>query len=216
MFSNFAQFRIIHMGIRQRKEREREEMRKLILDAATRISIEDGFEKVTIRAIADVIEYSPGTIYLYFKNRDEILFELHNKAFQKFYEEQLKTSHIEDPFERLREHGRTYISFGLDNPDMYELMFIVQAPGNEIEASNKWNEGMKTFDYLRQNMQDCLDAGYFKGSEANTISIAMWSFVHGLVALYLRKRLAMVPKEYVRAVLFDAFESMIRNLNQKR
>lgn len=70
------------MGIKQRKDREREEMKDLILDAAKRISIEEGFSKVSIRKIAEEIEYSPGTIYLYFKNRDEILFELHNLAFQ--------------------------------------------------------------------------------------------------------------------------------------
>lgn len=204
------------MGIKQRKDREREEMKDLILDAAKRISIDEGFEKVSIRKIAEEIEYSPGTIYLYFKNRDEILFELHNIAFQKFYKEQLKISHITEPFEKLREHGRIYIKFGLENPDLYELMFIVQAPGNEIESSQTWNEGMKTFDFLRSNIQECLDAGYFKGSDANTLSIAMWSLVHGIVSLYLRKRMAMVPKDFIKPVMFGAYETMIDNLNHKK
>ncbi len=203
------------MGIKQRKDREREEMKELILDAAKRISIDEGFEKVSIRKIAEEIEYSPGTIYLYFKNRDEILFELHNIAFQKFYKEQLKISHITEPFEKLREHGRIYIKFGVENPDLYELMFIVRAPGNEIETSQKWNEGMKTFDFLRSNVQECLDAGYFKGSDANTLSIAMWSLVHGIVSLYLRKRMAMVPKDFIKPVMFGAYETMLDNLNRK-
>ena len=204
------------MGIKQRKNREREEMKDLILDAAKRISIEEGFSRVSIRKIAEEIEYSPGTIYLYFKNRDEILFELHNLAFQKFYKEQLKINHIAEPLEKLREHGRVYIRFGLDNPDLYELMFIVQAPGNEIETSQSWNEGMKTFDFLRSNIQECLDAGYFKGSDVNTLSIAMWSLVHGIVSLYLRKRMAMVPKEFIKPILFGAYETMIDNLNPKK
>jgi AcrR family transcriptional regulator len=204
------------MGIKQRKNREREEKRDLILEAAKRISIEEGFEKVSIRKIAEEIEYSSGTIYLYFKNRDEILFELHNIAFQKFYEQQLTISHIKEPLEKLREHGRVYIRFGLENPDLYELMFIVQAPGNEIETSHSWKEGMKTFDFLKQNLQECLDAGYFKGSDVNTLSIAMWSLVHGIVSLYLRKRMAMVPKEFMKPVLFGAYETMLDNLNQKK
>ena len=204
------------MGIKQRKDREREEMKELILDAAKKISLEEGFSKVSIRKIAEEIEYSPGTIYLYFKSRDEILFELHNIAFQKFYKEQLMINHIAEPFEKLREHGRVYIRFGLENPDLYELMFIVQAPGNEIETSQSWNEGMKTFDFLRSNIQECLDAGYFKGSDANTLSIAMWSLVHGIVSLYLRKRMAMLPKEFVKPILFAAYETMIDNLNIKK
>jgi AcrR family transcriptional regulator len=204
------------MGIKQRKDREREEMKKVILDAAIRVSVDEGFEKVSIRKIAEMIEYSPGTIYLYFRNRDEILFELHNIAFRKFYEEQLTTAGIENPWERLREHGKVYIRFALDNPDLYELMFIVQAPGNEIEINQSWNAGMKTFEYLKQNIQECIDHGYLLGKDANVMSIAMWSFCHGLVSLFLRKRMAMVPKEYIRPVLFDAFDTMLNNLDQKK
>lgn len=209
MFSNFALFNIT-MGIKQRKEREKEEMKKLVLDAAGKIAVSEGFEKISIRRIAEEIEYSPGTIYLYFKNRDEILYDLHRLAFQKFYEMQLTVSNIKDPFEKLREHGRVYITFALDNPELYELMFIVQAPGNEIEANQEWNEGMKTFEFLKQNIQECVDAGYLRG-DVSVLSIGMWSLVHGLVSLFLRKRMAMVPKDYIRPVLYNAYETMVDN-----
>lgn len=202
------------MGIKQRKDREREEMKKLVLDAAAKISLDEGFENVSIRRIAEEIEYSPGTIYLYFRNRDEILFELHKRAFERFYEEQLSVEDIKDPMEKLKEHGRVYINFGLENPDLYELMFIIHAPGNEIEASKEWNEGMKTFDFLRQNIQQCIDAGYLKG-DATVLSIGMWSMVHGFVSLYLRKRMAMIPKEQIKPVLFSAFDSMVENIGYK-
>lgn len=203
------------MGIKQRKDREKEEMKKLILDAAKKIAYEEGFEKVSVRKIAEEIEYSVGTIYLYFRNMDEIIFELHNTAFQKFYECQLQVKDIKDPMEKLRRHGETYIRFGLENPDLYELMFIVRAPGNEIESGTEWKEGLKTFDFLRQNMQECLDAGYFKGADVNVLSVGMWSFVHGLVSLYLRKRMAMLPQDYIQPVLFGAFNTMIDNLQKK-
>lgn len=212
MFSNFALFNIT-MGIKQRKEREKEEMKKLVLDAAGKIAVSEGFEKISIRRIAEEIEYSPGTIYLYFKNRDEILYDLHRLAFQKFYEMQLTVSYIKDPFEKLREHGRVYITFALDNPELYELMFIVQAPGNEIEANQEWNEGMKTFEFLKQNIQECVDAGYLRG-DVSVLSIGMWSLVHGLVSLFLRKRMAMVPKDYIRPVLYNAYETMVDNFRQ--
>ena len=201
------------MGIKQRKEREKEEMKKLVLDAAGKIAVSEGFEKISIRRIAEEIEYSPGTIYLYFKNRDEILYDLHRLAFQKFYEMQLTVSYIKDPFEKLREHGRVYITFALDNPELYELMFIVQAPGNEIEANQEWNEGMKTFEFLKQNIQECVDAGYLRG-DVSVLSIGMWSLVHGLVSLFLRKRMAMVPKDYIRPVLYNAYETMVDNFRQ--
>lgn len=204
------------MSIQDRKDRERGEMRQIILDTAKEIALQEGFDKISIRKIADKIEYSPGSIYSYFKNMDEIIFEVHNMAFETFYKEQVKVSDIKDPFEKLREHGKVYIQFGIDNPDLYEIMFIVRATGNEIESNKEWEKGMKTFDFLKQNIQECLDAGYFKGSDVNTISIAMWSFVHGIVSLYLRKRLAMVPKEYVLPVMFGAYEAIVNIMKQKK
>jgi AcrR family transcriptional regulator len=61
------------MGIKERKELEKQKMRKLILDNAMKLFLEKGFENITIRHIAEKIEYSPATIYLYFKDKDEIM-----------------------------------------------------------------------------------------------------------------------------------------------
>ncbi|HEY9245546.1 MAG TPA: helix-turn-helix domain-containing protein, partial [Candidatus Methanoperedens sp.] len=73
------------MGIKERKELEKQEMRKLILDTAMRLILEKGFENVTIRHIAEEIEYSPATIYLYFKDKDDIIYTLHREGFEKLY-----------------------------------------------------------------------------------------------------------------------------------
>ena len=62
------------MGILERKERDREDMRRLILGAARQLFLEQGYEKTSIRNIADVIEYSPATIYLYYKDKNELFF----------------------------------------------------------------------------------------------------------------------------------------------
>ena len=74
------------MTIATRKQREKEEMRQLILEAAKKIFLEKGYEQASIRNIAEVIEYSPGTIYLYFKEKDEIFHELHEQGFRKLVE----------------------------------------------------------------------------------------------------------------------------------
>jgi AcrR family transcriptional regulator len=72
------------MGISERKEREKQEMREKILLVATEMFIEEGYDKTSIRKIADKIEYSPATIYLYFKDKDEIFHAIHDKGFDKF------------------------------------------------------------------------------------------------------------------------------------
>jgi len=74
------------MEVTERKEREKTEMRELITAAAMKMFLEDGYAKTSIRGIADAIEYSPGTIYLYFKDKDELLYEVQADAYGRLLE----------------------------------------------------------------------------------------------------------------------------------
>src|SRR6186713_794252 len=114
-----------NMGIAERKEREREEVKDLILNAAREIFLTEGYENTSIRKIASKIEYSPGVIYLHFKDKNDLLLALHDKAFEcKMNSLFHSTQHIADPLERLRGIGIGYLQYGIDNPQDYELMFI--------------------------------------------------------------------------------------------
>ena len=115
------------MGIEERKQREKEHMRRLILDAAKEIFLEKGYYQTSLRNIADKIEYSAGTIYLYFKEKDEIFLELHNEAFGQLLQQMAPLQAVRDPYERLIAMGRIYMHFALNNKDLYDLMFIMSA-----------------------------------------------------------------------------------------
>ncbi len=69
------------MGISSRKGREKKELRAKIIDATTKILIDQGYEKTTIRKVAEAIEYSPRTVYLYFKDKDSLLMEIIEEGF---------------------------------------------------------------------------------------------------------------------------------------
>src|SRR5512139_1788571 len=113
------------MGSTQRRERERTEMREMILDAATRLFLEESFEKTTMRRIADAIEYTPGAIYGYFKDKDEILYALHKRGFEELVARmEAALVGLTDPIERVASIGRAYIRFAFENPQQYDLMFV--------------------------------------------------------------------------------------------
>ena len=97
------------MSLKERKQRQQNEMKEAILVSALKLFTDEGFENVTMRKIADKIEYSVGTLYLYFKDKDEIFFELHNKGFSEFYKKQLSVQEIKDPVDRLAAHGLAYV-----------------------------------------------------------------------------------------------------------
>lgn len=188
------------MGINERKEREKLEMRKLILEAAMQLFIEEGYENVSIRKIADKIEYSPSSIYNYFPDKGDIFYELHREGFNLFYERQLSIQHIKDPVEKLIAHGRIYIEFAKNYPEYYDLMFIARSPGCKIHENEKWDCGDRSFYLLIQNTQECKDAGYFAGQDTNSVAFFMWSLIHGVTSLYLRRSLIL---EKLNAKHFD-------------
>ncbi|MBI5372849.1 MAG: TetR/AcrR family transcriptional regulator [Sphingobacteriales bacterium] len=176
------------MTIANRKQREKEEMRSLILDAARTIFLEKGYEQASIRAIAEKIEYSPGTIYLYFKDKDEIFHALHEEGFSRMLKKMQPLQHVQDPFERLKAMGAVYLDFAQNNRDFYDLMFILQAPiKHEIDMED-WKMGHQTLDYLKNILRECQEQGRFRGRDINYLSFTIWSMVHGMSALYCRDR----------------------------
>jgi AcrR family transcriptional regulator len=176
------------MTIASRKQREKKEMRQLILEAARRIFLEKGFEQASLRNIAEAIDYSPGTIYLYFKDKNDIFHALHEEGFQIMLKKMQPLQHVSDPFERLKAMGRIYMEFAFENKDFYDLMFIMSAPMDHEKDEEKWEMGHTTLNQLKQVLRECQQQGHFTGYDIEYLSFTIWSSMHGMCALYCRER----------------------------
>ena len=197
------------MGISERKEREKSDKKDLIRTAAMKMFLEDGYAKTSIRNIADAIEYSPGTIYLYYKDKDELLYEVQADAFRQLNEAFIAEVNSPDPVERLRQLGKTYVSFGLDNPELYDLMFIIRAPTNVDEETHKDN-GETCFHYLVDCLEACIEQKLIRIKDVQLGSLQVWSMVHGLVSLNLRCRLKVLTVGAdMRELLYASVEDYI-------
>jgi AcrR family transcriptional regulator len=193
------------MSITERKERDRKKMVDLILNAAMKLFLEDGYNNVTIRKIAKVIEYSPATIYLYFTDKDEIFFTLQKRAFTKFHELQKSVLVIKDPVERITAQGWSYIKFALENKEYYDLMFIMNDPVRKIQCQDDIIMGMHSYEILKKNVKDCMDAGAMKLNDVEIVSFAIWSFVHGIASLVIKRGFA-IPEEQQEILINGAFD----------
>ncbi|PWJ60273.1 AcrR family transcriptional regulator [Dyadobacter jejuensis] len=213
----FALFIMIEMGISERKEREREEMRALILEAAKHLFLEHGYAKTSIRGIADRIEYSPATIYLYYKDKKELMLALQVEAFGKMNASFGELLAIADPFARLQRMGELYISFALENPQLYDLMFMLEAPMEALECQqDSWLNGMQSFDFLKQSIWDCVEAGYFEESaDIDALALTVWSYMHGLVSLYLKGRMVIFGEDSQLDRLRESQRNFIDLLSKK-
>ncbi|HEV3413510.1 MAG TPA: TetR/AcrR family transcriptional regulator [Puia sp.] len=203
------------MGIQERKEKQKLEIRKQILDASIKLFSDEGFGNVTIRKIADLIEYSPTTVYLYFKDKDEIFAALHDIGFQKMTEFNRNLASIHNPLLRLHKMGENYLHFGMENPEFYNLMFIMGEPMKVFsEMGCDWKPGDAAISVLKATVTECMEKGFIAKADPQLVSLAIWSFVHGLVSLALRGRMEkfVEQKELLMPVMKEAVNWLINNI----
>ncbi|MBK9270267.1 MAG: TetR/AcrR family transcriptional regulator [Saprospiraceae bacterium] len=181
------------MGISERKEREKLELRELILLKAKEMFLKHGYDKLSIRKIASAVEYSPATIYLYFQDKDEIMHELMNMGFGLMGKELAEATHETDPVKRIHLIGRGYVQFGIKNPDWYELMFHSEKPIKHLERCDQdWGHGLSLFDFLISCCNEAILDKRSKAKDPELLALQLWSLVHGMVSLSLAQRLQIV------------------------
>jgi AcrR family transcriptional regulator len=176
------------LGPKERREREREEVRTRILDAARELFASEGVDAVTMRRIADRIEYSPTAIYFHFRDKDALLAELCDCDFRAFSQNFAAVARIADPVERLRQAGRTYVDFGLVHPSHYRLMFMTPKTAGS-QTIEKGNPDEDAYAFLKAIIADLQAQGRLREEYANVDLAAqvIWSAIHGVVALEIAK-----------------------------
>jgi AcrR family transcriptional regulator len=199
------------MGVKERKERDRQEMRETILKSAHQLFVDKGFEDVSIRNIAEAVEYSPATIYLYFKDKDEIFYAIHQEAFKFFNDYVADLLKIKDAFKRLIKMGERYIQFSKEYPKYYTIMFLTESPMHNYDDSEKWQEGCKTHEFLEATIAQCIQEGHFKGYDHRALAFTIWSYVHGMCSLSLRGRMK-IYEEAEQAKMIDKSFKMFKQI----
>lgn len=175
------------MGPKERREREREETRSRIIDAAREMFATEGYEAVTMRRIADRIEYTPTAIYFHFKDKEALLREICDCDFGMLANDLQGLEKIDDPVERLRLLGMGYASFGLRHPNHYRLMFMTPGPGGTSERLEKGNPEEDAYAYLKAVIADGVAAGRYVSDDVSLLAQTVWSGVHGVVSLEIAK-----------------------------
>lgn len=181
------------------RERRHERTRQAILDAARKIVSQQGAEALSLRAVAQAIDYSPAGIYEYFASKEEMVMALCMQGHRRLKEYLLRADPTLPVEEHLEEIGLAYIDFALRNPDFYQLMFTTQLPP---DASAAMKEAMLTdnssFPLLVNAVQRGIDEGIFHarpGFEALEMALMAWAMVHGM-AMLRTHQLKQLPVDF--------------------
>ncbi len=175
----------------QRRERQRADTRRKILDAAREMFVRKGYEATTMRAIAERVEYTPTAIYHHFRNKDALLTELSTQDFRALAQAFQHIGEVADPVERLRRIGQAYIDFGLTHPMHYRLMFMTpHPPVNDVKSGIvQGDPSQDAYAFLVQTCQQAIASGRFRPELQDPQEVAqiLWSACHGLVSLRIAK-----------------------------
>jgi AcrR family transcriptional regulator len=175
------------MGVAERRAREKEVLRSQILSAASELFVAEGVQSVSMRRIAEKIEYAPSTIYLYFKDKEELLHTICREVFEELTAI-LAEIHSRGlaPLDQLRAGLRAYVDFGLEHPNHYLLVFgpamYEEVPG---EPSPEDVAGVKAFDQLRQTIQYGISTGAIRQADVDVLSQTIWMMLHGITDLLI-------------------------------
>lgn len=186
------------MGSRERRDREKHELRGKILDAARELFVEQGYDAVTMRKVAERIEYSPTAIYLHFEDKAALLREIVAADFARLAAQFQKLARIEDPLERLIRVGRAYVDFGLAHPNHYRLMFGARS-GLPMKPKEMTGDPQHdAYAFLCMVVTDAMESKLLRPEirDPELVAQVLWSAVHGIVSLQIEH--------------FDALQSSVR------
>lgn len=188
------------MGINERRENEKEVLKKKIIDAATEILVKEGYENLSIRKIANKIEYSPGIIYHYFKDKAEIVSFVVEEGYGRMLRELSEVLIDEENPEKSIEEGlRRYIDIRLEQPELFRTIMM-----NDIEAIqekvNMLYKGIskerKSIQILCKQIEIGIKNGKFKDMDVELTAQIIWTSTHGLLSrLILEKNISKEQKD---------------------
>lgn len=196
------------MASKERIQRLKEETRVSILEAAYKIVKEEGWQALSMRKIADEIEYTAPIIYEYFSNKEAILAELNKKGYLYLAKEmeEARDKH-ENPGEQLEAMWMAYWNFAFKKKELYQLMFGVQMNCCLLQKTKEAEAPAKLItDAIRQLM----NGKPLSEDEVCKRYYTFWSVVHGLVSINLVNR--GTSDEMNKQVLKDAIGGIIRSI----
>jgi AcrR family transcriptional regulator len=197
------------MSALSQRRKHKEELRRLILDAAREIFVRQGYESFSMRKLAEKIEYSPGSVYLHFNSKEELFECLVDESFARLLKTLLALQNgkeLQDPVAELKKGLRAYVEFGLRNPNDYRFAFMLKPP-----LENRPYKVHGAFESLRYMVGRCVEEKRFRAVDVETTSQALWACVHGITSLLIQRPAFpwVAKKKLIEQVIDTAIDSLV-------
>lgn len=165
-------------------------LRDQILDISRHLLYEEGYKSLSMRKIAKKANVSATSIYLYFENKDHLLHTLIEESVEdlsRFIESEAlpKT----DSIERFKAITKSYVRFGLENPEKYEIIYKVRSDSMARYPKEKFRKARRAYELLVKTLEESVSQGLMEVDKPVVAAYSIWAQLHGVVSVVLNKRL---------------------------
>ncbi len=193
---------------------ENGDLRRRILDTARHLLVQEGYQDLSMRKIANAIGYSATSIYLYFDSKDALLHTLIHEGMMGLRDQLKETAaqHPDAPVGRLRALCRCFVDFGLENPEYYEIMFQLRPERMERYPPEKYREARENLDFFARALEEGVEEGIFEVDDIKVSASTVWASLHGTISLLLADRVdvRIEPDTFIDTAIRQAIRGFRR------
>jgi AcrR family transcriptional regulator len=198
------------LGVKERHEREREAVARAILDAARDLFVAEGYQNVSIRKIAEKIEYSPAAIYSYFPSKDDIFLALAEEGFRMLFAPGGEME-IADPIAKIRAGFWRLYTFSKEHPEHFALMFLDRSVPPISKDWQRFGFVKEMKGLMSAHIQKVIDQGLLPpDTKADAMFRILAAAIHGVAVMRLCGRLN--PNDDADALARDTLEAALTGL----
>lgn len=206
------------MGLKERREREREERKRQILDAARSLLFEEGLQATSINKIANSAELGVGTIYFYFASKEEIFAALQEEGIELLHNKIKKgLESVKHPRDRLKTIAMAYFGFRRENKDYFDIInYFLSSPKTFFSPSVKKRidrHGNRLISLIVNTIDQGIDNRAFKKVDARRFAMMFWAALHGLMQ-FEKLKTTMLEAESYPALLKYSVDYLVNSLNK--
>jgi AcrR family transcriptional regulator len=185
------------------------DLRRAILDRTRALLVEEGYNGLSMRKIAGAVGCSATSIYLHFENKDALIFAQIDEGMERLYARLSETAgRCPDPAACLDALARTYVAFGLENPEYYQIMFQLHPERMARYPAENYRRARRNLELFAEVLATGARAGAFRVESPDVGAHVLWSALHGLVSLLFAERVdvKIASEAFVDAAIRHALD----------
>ncbi len=206
------------MGLKERREREREDRKRQILDAARSLLFEQGLQATSVNKIATNAELGVGTIYFYFESKEEIFAALQEEGIELLHNKiKKRLVRVKHPQDRLKAIARVYLDFSRENKDYFDIInYFLSSPGVLFSENLKGQidqRGNRVISLLVSVVEAGIASRDFREVDARKFAMMFWAALHGLI-LFKKLKTTMFRGEDYHALVSYSVDYLVNSLKR--